>query len=204
MKKVAILTLLLVFLCGHAYAQPAPTATGDPLVYKVTLNIFRISSDGGSTWTTVSNTPTEFDIASVTAGQAVGNLFGGSLTPGTYDRIEHTPSASFKMQGYIIDAVGGTDYYTSTTGSNGTNSTANFDVNNPPSDYGEATIVVYSYSAGDSLPAVEETVNIVVKFGVSQKVNIDFDVSNTLALYDVGGGSYQLMPAPPTATITTE
>ncbi|MDP8230024.1 MAG: hypothetical protein P9L93_02855 [Candidatus Gorgyraea atricola] len=201
---IVLVTLLLLPCFSYAADPPDPEATGTPLVYKVTLERFRISTDTGATWTTVREADIEFDIASSSAGAAVGNFFAGSFQPGTYDTIEHTSSSTFNMQGYIIDAVGTDDYYTSTTGANGTASTTSFDVNSPPSDYGEASIIIYSYNAGDSLPAVEETVSIAIIKGATQKINIDFDVTNTLALYDVGGGSYQLMPAPPTVTITTE
>ncbi len=201
---IVLLTLLLSPSFSYAVDPPDPEATSTPLVYKVTLERFRISTDGGATWTTVIEADVEFDIASANAGAAVGNFFAGNFDPGTYDTIEHIPSATFNMQGYIIDAVGTDDYYTSTTGANGTASTTSFDVNNPPSDYGEASIVIYGYNAGDSLPAVEEAVNIVIVKGATQKINMDFDVTNTLALYDMGGGSYQLMPAPPSVTITTE
>lgn len=198
---IAILVLSFILLSRDGFAQQA---TGTPLIYKVTVNRFRISSDGGTTWTTVKDEAAEFDIASATAGAAVGNFFGGAVTPGTYNRVENRVSATFKMQGYILDAVGTTDYYTSTTAANGTSSTANFNVNNPPADYGEGSIVVQGYNAGDNLPVTQETVNIVVKSGQPNKVNIDFNVTNTLALYDVGGGTYRLMPAPPTVTVTPE
>jgi len=196
--------LLLAPSFSYAADPPDPDATGTPTAYKVTLSRFRISSDGGTTWTTIKEEDVEFDIASADAGAAVGTFFASTFQPGTYDTIEHIHSATFKLQGYIIDAVGGDDYYTSTTAANGTASTASFDVNNPPSDYGEATITIYGYSEGDSLPAETETVNIVIVKDATQKINIDFDVSNTLALYDIGLGSYQLMPAPPSVTISTE
>lgn len=203
MKKgiFLILASVLIFSYTDTYAQEA---TSTPSVYKVTINRFRISSDGGTTWIILSDTPTEFDIASVNAGAAVGNFFGGSIAPGTYNMIERTISATFKMQGYMLNAVGATDYYTSTTAANGTNSTANFDPDNPPADYGEATITIFGYNQGDALPVEQESVNIAVQFGATKKVNIDFNVSNTLALYNMGGGTYRLMPAPPTVTATIE
>jgi hypothetical protein len=205
MKKILILLFILssLFLSLVSFAQ-APVATGTPLIYKVTLNRFRISTDNGVTWTTIKDQAVEFDIASVTAGAAVGNFFAGAIDAGTYNALEHTVSATFKMQGYIIDAIGGTDYYTSTTAANGTNSTANFDVNNPPPDYGEASITVEGFNAGDNLPVTTETVNIVIEPGINRKVNIDFDVTNTLGLYNIGGGAYQLMPVQPTVTVSTE
>lgn len=191
-----------MLLCRDGFAQN-PEATGTPLVYKVTVNRFRISSDGGATWTTVKDQAVQFDIASATAGAAVGNFFAGAIDPGTYNKIENRVLATFNMQGYILNAVGTTDYYTSTTGTNGTSSTATFDVNSPPADYGEASITVYGYTAGDNLPVTQETVNMVVVRGQPKKVNIDFNVTNTLALYNVGG-TYQLMPGQPTVTVTEE
>ena len=202
---VFILAILLSFISlSYAADPPDPDATGTPAVYKVTLERLRISSDGGTTWTTIKEEDVEFDIASEDAGAAVGNFFAGTFQPGTYDTIEHRHSATFTMQGFIIDAVGNDDYYTSTTAANGTASTTNFDVNNPPADYGETAITIYNYNEGDSLPAETEAVSINIIKGATQKINIDFDVSDTLAIYDVGGGSYQLMPAPPTVTITVE
>jgi len=201
MKKVTSLILIFAFflLVKTAYGQPAPTDTGTPLVYKVTLKKLRISQDGGTNWTTVREEDVEFDIASINVGAVVGNFFSGTLTPGTYDTIEHTSSASFRMQGYLIDAVGGTDYYTSTTAGNGTNSTANFDANNPPSDYGEAKITVYDETEDAAMTPETSTVSIPIEEGVSKRVRISFDVTNTLALY-----TNQLMPGPPTVTISVE
>ena len=205
MKKIIFLNIIffLIFLSMDIYAQPpSPTATGTPSIYWVTIKKFRVYD--GTNWITVKEEDVSFDIASATAGQAVGNFFSGSFTPGTYTMIEVTPSATFSMRGYIIDAVGTTDYYTSTTGANGMNSTTSFNVNNPPSDYGEGGITVYGYTQGAALAANQENVNIVVERGVSKKVKVQFNVANTLALYDVGGGSYQLMPAQPTVTQTIE
>ena len=203
MKKgiFLILASILIFSYTDTYAQEAYST---PSVYKVTINRFRLSSDGGVTWITVSDSSTEFDIASVNAGAAVGNFFGGSIQPGTYNRYERTVSATFKMQGFMLNAVGVNDYYTSTTTANGTNFTANFDQNNPPADYGEATITIFGYNQGDSLPAEQEIVNIALQSGATKKVNIDFNVTNTLALYNIGGGAYQIMPAPPRVTVTVE
>lgn len=200
---IIILVLLFFLISSVSFAQ-APVATGTPSVYKVTLKRFRISSDNGATWTTVKEGTVEFDIASVDAGATVGNFFAGSIIPGTYNRIEHTISATFKMEGYIIDAVGTTDYYTSTTAANGTNSMENFDINNPPADYGEASITVFGYNEGEDLPAGAEAVNIVVEKGVARKVNINFDVTNTLNLYNMGGGVFRLMPGEPTVTVSVE
>ena len=203
MKKgiFLILASILIFSYTDTYAQEAYST---PSVYKVTINRFRLSSDGGVTWITVSDSSTEFDIASVNAGAAVGNFFGGSIQAGTYDRYERTVSATFKMQGFMLNAVGVNDYYTSTTAANGTNFTANFDQNNPPADYGEATITIFGYNQGDSLPAEQEIVNIALQSGATKKVNIDFNVTNTLALYNIGGGAYQLMPVAPRVTVTIE
>jgi hypothetical protein len=107
------------------------------------------------------------------------------------------------MQGYVLNAVGSTDYYTCSTGSNGTCSTDNFDPDNPPSDYSEAEITAHGYTKGEYFAPETKTVDIVVERGVNRKVNIDFDVSNTLAVYNIAG-TYQLMPQPPTVTVSVE
>ncbi len=204
--KTVILASLVIFcpclVCSAL--PPAPVDTGTPSVYKVTVKKFRISSDGGTTWATIKDESVEFDIASADVGAAVGSFFAGTFQPGTYNMIEHTPGATFKIKGYIIDGVSTTDYYTSTTAANGTASTTSFDPDNPPSDYGEATITAYGYSEGDSLPAETQAVDIVIKKGANQKINIDFEVSNTLALYNTGPSTYQLMPAQPSASISVE
>jgi hypothetical protein len=172
----------------------------------VTIEKFRISSDGGSTWTTVSDEDVEFDIAAKNAGEVVGNFFAGAIAPGTYNRIEHTISQTFTMQGYVYYSTTNRTYYTDPNGTNGTSSVSgNVNDTSLMPGYGEADITVPGEDGNPrTTPMVEEeAVNIVVEKGVTRKVNIDFDVTDTLALYDVAG-TYQLMPQAPTVTVSVE
>ncbi len=184
------------------YNLSGRTKTGTPDTFKVTVERFRVSSDSGTTWTTINDGSVEFDIASVNTNSAVANYSAGNIALGTYNSIEYTISATCRVQGYILDAVGATDYYTSTTESNGTNSTTSFDINNPPSDYGEAALTILGCSEGDSF-AVTHTVELIIEKGVNRKLNIDFDVADNLELYS-GEGSYRLRPAAPTVTVSLE
>jgi len=214
MKRILYLITVLFFICslverveGNGESIPVPTgATGTPSVYEVTQRNFYISSDGGYTWKLVKAEAATFDIAAVASGEAAGNFFAGSFTPGTYNKIKFECCATFRMRGYV--AYGGTTYYTSTTASNGTASTTTFDPRNPPSDYGIASITVpksatEQYSEGEFMPAEEKSINIVIKKGANSKINMDFDISKSLALYNFGG-SYRLMPAPPSVTVSVE
>jgi len=213
MKRILYLITVLLFICSvvegvEGNGQPTPVATGTPSVYEVTQRNFYISSDGGSTWKLVKAEARTFDIAAVASGEAAGNFFAGSFTPGTYNKIKFECCATFRMKGYVD--YGGTTYYTSTTASNGTASitTSAFDPSNPPSDYGIASITTPKeegeYSEGEFMPAEEKSINIVIKKGANSKINMDFDISESLALYDFGGGSYRLMPAPPSVTVSVE
>jgi len=202
-KRILIVGLIIFLLEGvNAYTQePTLLGQGTPSVYKVTLKKFRVYN--GTTWITLKEQDTTFDIASAqSAGQIVGNFFTGTIIPGTYSQVEITPSASFTMKGYVT--CNGTTYYTSTTASNGTNSTADFDINNPPSDYGEAKITIYGYSEDDEMPPEQKNVNVVIKKGVTQTIKILFNVKNKLGLYEVGGGEKRLLPLPPIVTVNVQ
>ncbi len=211
MKRILYLITVLFFICSvvervEGSDQPTPVETGTPSVYEVTQRNFYISSDGGTTWKLVRAEAATFDIAAVASGEAAGNFFAGSFTPGTYNKVKFECCATFRMKGYVD--YGGKTYYTSTTASNGTASTTSFDPSNPPSDYGIASITVpksptEQYSKGEFMPAEEKSINIVIKKGANSKINMDFDISESLALYNFGG-SYQLMPAPPSVTVSVE
>lgn len=201
MKKILILLISLSVFSVSVKA--AVVGSSAPSIYEVTQRNFCVSTDGGTTWITVQAASRTFDIASVASGEAVGDFFNGEVIPGTYNRVKFEPGATFGMKGYV--AFGGTTYYTSTTSASGTNfiATASFNLSTPPADYGKASIVIPGYSLGDFMAAQEEAKNIVIREGVSNKVNMDFDISNTLQLYDDFTPN-RLLPAPPNVTVTIE
>jgi len=147
---------------------------------------------GGVTWVLIKEQDMEFNIAAFDAGQKAGDYISGVAIPeGTYNRIEITISASFKMKGYKYWSGTNSTYFTTSTGTqskSGNVTPASAD------GYDEQTITI----PGQTTITETKTETIVVKKGLDKKVRISFDVSDTLVLYD----NYSFYPAQPTVTIT--
>lgn len=98
LSRAFLVAGLLAVPMAHA-ARPA-IFTGTvvtPSVYEVTLKTVEFRQVGGS-WVTFIDGAYTFDIASATAGAAVGAFASGSSLPnGTYDTMRVTISRTFNM-----------------------------------------------------------------------------------------------------------
>lgn len=192
------LNCCLFVIKNAANAQSTPLAQGTPAVYKVTMRQFEISNDNGNTWITVVNQPLEdLDIASISAGQAVGGwVTNASIPAGVYNKVKPTASATFKMKGYVdYDPGSGTvRYYTSASGIK-TIAPAAWGAG--PADYDEQQITVPADGCPGGVCANEETRNITIVPGRALRQRIRFDVSGRLGLYEAGPGNYVFYPLPP-------
>ncbi|MEW6326801.1 MAG: hypothetical protein AB1487_04315 [Thermodesulfobacteriota bacterium] len=193
-----ILLALLLCLCDLCAADPV--ATGTPTIYKVTMRKLEASKDGGNTWYTLGEGDMTFDIASADAGAVVGAYASnGSVPLGTYTKMRITSSRTFILRG-SVDYLG-TTYYTSSGGTTtvaGQLSEQSISVPDPP-----VPVEGTTFTATDIITVEDRSATpFIVEEGVIKTVTIKFDVTGKLALYDMGGGSYQFMPQQPTVTLT--
>lgn len=197
------LFLLAVFLTlsflSAARSDAATVATATPVVYKVTVQKFEASTDGGTTWITIKQQNQEMDIASVTAGQvAAGYVSGIGIPIGTYNRIRVTVSATFKMQGFAYYASDNRTYFTTAGGDSSVagnvSDTAQF------TSYGELSITIPGQTQIQSEFNLSGSTMTIAK-GINRKVTVNFDVANTLVLDDTSG-TVDFYPAQPTVTQT--
>lgn len=172
-----------------------------PTTYKVKVRNLYVSSDGGQTWIKILDEPTEFNIAKEAKNLMSNNPVINSLPAGSYDKIKYSLCATFKMKGYVT--YNRMTYYTSTVAENGTGVTEEFNLSNPPSDYGEADITLFGYIQGEYLEPQQENIEVMIDENSNRNIHISVDITNTLALYQTRADpyTYQLMPGEPTITI---
>lgn len=179
------------------FAQGTPDATGTPDVYNVTMQSFEASQDNGTTWVTVANTPTTVNIASVSAGQKVGDWVSGAELPiGTYNRVRHNVSSTFVIRGYVYHSSSNTTFFTTASGVG--NVSGNVTNTSLMSGYGAQSIAVPD--GGDCSGgrcSTEEADSFTITLDSSLSKRIRFDVTNRLALYEQPGPTYELMPQEP-------
>lgn len=101
--------LAFIFILIGFYLIPsladAQLVTGQPDVYRVTINKFEMSSDNGSNYTEIGSGGLTFNIASVSAGAQVGQYFSTGSSPlspnTTYNRMRITVSCTFAIRGCV-------------------------------------------------------------------------------------------------------
>ena len=176
--------------------------TGTPTIYKVAIAKFELSTDGGSTYTTIFESTSDYiDIASVSGGQKAGNFTSGLSVPdGTYTHVRVTPSITFKMKGSAVD----TNTYYTTTGTTDVGGNIGSTGLTTADDLAEGTMIINDGTIIATTNALSP--NITVKNGVANHtVRVSFDVSDTLKLYDSDGvGGRAFFPSVPSVTITVQ
>ncbi len=197
------LSLFVVFLALSflfvVRSDAATVATATPAVYKVTVQKFEASTDGGTTWITIKQQNQEMDIASVTAGQvAAGYVSDIGIPVGTYNRIRVTVSATFKMQGFAYYSSDNRTYFTTASGDSSV--AGNVSDTSQFTSYGELSITLPGQTQIQSEFNLSGSTMIVAK-GITRKCTVSFDVANTLVLDDTSG-VVDFYPAQPTVTQT--
>lgn len=165
-------------------------AAGPASVYKVKLSKFELWN--GTSWVTAfEGTSSALDIASVSAGAAVGNFLSGLVVPdGIYTKVRVTPSATFIYKGN--DGAG--NYTTAAAGGGG---------GSVPGGAGAEAEFTMTLT-GIYIPGAEEhdfsaTPITVVDGGADKVVRVSFNVANAIQLQ---GG--ELWPAPPVVTMSLQ
>jgi len=182
--------LFTVFFSGDLSAGVVETAT--PTVYRVTVSKVEFYNSDTAAWVTVGEGDMAFDIASVSAGAVVGSYVSASAIPeGTYAQIRTTVSRTM-----TIKATGGT-YYTTATAHIATEEGYTFILASTDiADYAEGTYIIPDDATGGVISGdyfiitQDFTSSFLVKKGITKKVRIKFNVTNT-AKFDDG-------PADPT------
>lgn len=164
--------LALVLSATTAAFAQAPTATGTPTVYKVTVKKVEFSSDAGTTYITGKEADQEMDIASVNAGALAANYASGVVLPSaTYNRIRVTLSCTIRLRGSV--AFGGQTYYT--TGAAGTSTVAGNLAE------GAFTVPAAGGCVGGLLTSTD-TVSMTVFEDQAKTVNVSFNVTGAIRL----------------------
>lgn len=182
-----------------------------PDVYKVTIRRVLFFDTETSTWKTYIDESFVMDIASVNPGAAVGEAGRGNEMPtGTFSKLRFLIWDTFTLKGSVADAGNGTGAYTNSdqTGtielvnfgevklaSNGTGSPTEQSVIIPTgqsvdeaiqNDTGMITETIdgLRYFAGDMDLGTTFTISEDTK--ELPKIQLNFDVTNTLKFYDPG------------------
>lgn len=218
-------------LLGSAVAAIMTFSTGDtqaanfggvdvtPSVYEVSLKKIEFLNSGGG-WVTFAEGGFDFDIASESAGQAVGTFAQGSvLPPGTYSAMRVTVDREFTLRAATADAGFGQPCHTETGNpANGTlnggtitnvgvgaaNGTPAGDQDVPVPVGADVTVALTSASiveaggpGGDLMMTVNQTFTIPADEAITPSMQIDFDVTNAAELLTTGVGTCAAFPQPP-------
>jgi hypothetical protein len=198
LRRIFYLSIFFVslnlFAGTELFAQRV--ARGTPSIYKVTMIKLEMSQNSGTTWFTVADSQLELDIASVEAGQKAGDWVSNvSLPIGTYNRMRHTVSATFKMRGYAYYNTTNRTYFTTPNGIS--NVVGNVTDTSQMPSYGEQSITISEGGEVSGGRVVhEEEDNIAISADAPMRERVTFDVTNTLDLYQEGV-NYVFYPAPP-------
>ncbi len=185
LKGFVLIVMIFVFTAPAFAAGPAS-------VYKVKLSKFELWN--GASWVTAfEGTSSALDIASVSAGAAVGNFLSGLTVPdGTYTKVRVTPSPTFIYSGYD-----GANYTTAGTGV-GVGSTPG-----TAAQQAEFTMTL----TGGNIPTAQgdsqdfsATPITVIDGGADKIVRVSFNVATAIQLQ----GDGKLWPAQPVVTMSMQ
>lgn len=185
--------------------------------YEVTVKKVEIFNSTTNSWFTLASTPKTFDIASVSAGAAVGDMISGVIPPaGTYTQVRITVGSEFKIK--ACNSTGNqctSGTYSSpphtlasaNAGSMATASEVTVDIDF--SDSGTigisacpATPQCYA-DGGDSLVVTENLGPITVGPGsLPKSISISFNLDNVFTYQNPGVGVYIINPGAPNVTIS--
>lgn len=107
MPMPAIFAFIIMLIGFHLTPSPvdAQLATGQPDVYRMTINKFEMSSNNGSSYTEIGSGGLTFNIAAVNAGAQVGQYFSSGSSPlspsTTYNRMRVTINCAFAIRGCV-------------------------------------------------------------------------------------------------------
>jgi hypothetical protein len=194
-----------------------------PTVYEVTLKkIEFVRTDGSGAYTYAEGNFT-FDIASGSAGSAVGSFaVGNKLEPGDYNGIQITVGRTFGLKAFTSDAGSfqpcRTDSANGATGTLlagaitgvgvGTTDGATATTQSVPIPTGTAVTTaldaldISELAGGDIMFTAAASMIIPSNASVAPAIAIDFDVTDAAELLTTAFGTCAAFPQPPTITVT--
>ncbi len=191
-RRVLVGWVVVGYLAGIPITAQAASGDADG-TYQVTVTKVELSSNGGSTFTTIFSGSQTINIAAVDAGAVAASLASGvALDSGTYTHVRVTLGATLLFKGYVNN--GATTIYTDGGTDTGAFSTNGSAANTPGSDYAVGTITIPEANRTNTTTGL----SITMRPGQSPTVQIKFDTSGVLTQ---SGGIPSLNP--PTITITS-
>jgi hypothetical protein len=194
---------MLAALCIFAIASGSPiiaqtqTATGKPTVFKVTVT--KVELHNGTTFVTVYSGSTQLDLVAAGNGAAFPAISNLTLPAGTYTQIRVTFANQFGVQGSL--AFGGVTWYVTSTIVPDTGGGA-AQASSSAGAAGEATLLNPAWGAlGASVVQTITIPSITVGASTHYQPTVKFDVTNSLALWEMGGVSHYMTLAPITITV---
>ena len=162
--------------------------------YSITINKIEIYNSTTAEWVTIASTPKTVDIASASAGAAIGSMTNADVTLpfGSYTKVKATVSDTFTIKACSDD--GGS---TCTTANNAT----------------DASLVATSATAVAGSVVVNsgvdltETITLTTPFEMTAATTglsstVSFDLNNVFTYVD--DGTDYIYPGPPSTTITMQ
>jgi hypothetical protein len=224
MRKTIFFIILTFFIFATSSLVLAGNIPATQVAkYEVKVKKVEIYNSTTGSWFTLASTPTKFDIASVNAGEAVGNMIAGVRpTDGTYTQVRVTVDGEFMIKACNAAGnqctsaqlpPGGVNTTSHTLASANAGSMAAASEVTVDIDFSDATIGVSACPAtpqcyadgGDSLVVTSNITPITVGAGTSPKsVSVSFDLNNVFDYINPGGVAHIINPGAPTVNIAIE
>jgi len=225
MKKVIFLialTFLLFAILPFNLAEAGNIPASQVAKYEVTVKKVEIFNSTTNSWFTLTSTPKTFDIASVSAGAAVGDMISGVIPPaGTYTQVRITVGSEFKIKacnstgnqctsGQLPPGGANTTPHTLAAANAGSMAAASeVTVDIDFSDSGTigisacpATPQCYA-DGGDTLVVTENFGPFTVGPGSTPKsISISFNLDNVFDYMNPGGAAHIINPGKPNVNIS--
>ena len=162
--------------------------------YSITINKIEIYNSTTAEWVTIASTPKTVDIASASAGAAIGSMTNADVTLpfGSYTKVKATVSDTFTIKACSDD--GGS---TCTTATNATDASLVAT---------SATAVAGSIVVNSGVD-LTETITLTTPFEITAATTglsstVSFDLNNVFTYVD--DGTDYIYPGPPSTTITMQ
>jgi hypothetical protein len=220
-RRIILSAALFMLLISSSAFALIGGVLANPSTYVVTVTKIEFQKTDG-TFVTFASGASQFDIASVGAGQAVGTLaLGQSLPAGSYTGIRITFSRTFGMTGAVADANGGQPARTNT--GNAATQTAPPDftsigvattdgaagtLQQIPVPFGTAVTTALTAEGIEEVGTTELRMTVASAFTVLPEqtvppaVRVDFDVTGGIEFLTTGVGTAIVIPTPPSVNVT--
>lgn len=165
---------LAIWLVSWTAAVEAASGDADG-TYSVTITRIEVSTDGGSTYTTIFSGSQAVNIASVSAGATVAGLANGvSLEAGTYNVVRVTLGSTLLLKGYVNN--GATTIFT-----NGGTDGAGFSTNTSAANTPGSTYAISTFTIPEaSRTATITGLSIVLVKDANTTVTVKFDTAGVI------------------------